>query len=108
MSNTPEEKDSPLKDLEISEELVDFEVMGVNVKARMISGEDYADIMDQASNGQQLNRALYGRLLINTCVIEPKGINPKKLKPAAWALIVSGLEDELGFSEVARKKFESR
>lgn len=106
-----EEKNSPqpgLSDLEIIDELVEFEVLGVPIKAKMISGEEYADIMDQSSNGQELNRALYGRLLISTCVIEPKGIDSRKLKAAAWALIVTGLEDELGFSEVARKKFESR
>ncbi len=106
-----EEKNSPqpgLSDLEITDEIVEFEVMKVPIKARMISGEDYADVMDQASSGQELNRTLYGRLLIGICIVEPKGMDPKKLKPAAWALIVSGLEDALGFSEVARKKFEQR
>jgi len=100
------EQENPAAALYVDETTHRFSVLGVEIQFREISGQEYMDIIDQCAmvrgTETKLNRSLYSALLIEKCVLAPK-IDPRKLKPAALALLVAELEGRLGLTEVAQK-----
>jgi hypothetical protein len=86
------------------------DVNGIPMKIREISGEEYTALVERCMDKAKatLDRQKYFAEIVKTCVVEPKGIETKRLKPGPLTAIVQKIEDVLGLSEVVQKNLLNR
>lgn len=97
-----------LEDLYRKEDTAEIDVLGVKFKVKILSGVEYLDIVDEASDARGMpNRGKYARRLIKSCVIEPV-VDIDKLKPIAFVLLLGALEEQHGATELVAKKLKLR
>lgn len=104
LEESPEYK---IEDLYRKEDTAEVDVLGVKFKVKILSGVEYLDIVDEASDRGVPNRGKYARRLIKSCVIEP-AVDIDKLKPIAFVLLLGALEEQHGATELVAKKLSLR
>lgn len=88
-----------------SEVIHEETIFGITFKIKEIPGDEYTGLVDRCTDMAkgELQRRKYFFDLIKTCVVEPKDINIKMLKPGALTALAARIEDILGLTEVMQK-----
>jgi len=93
-----EEEVNNVENLYVSDEPVEFEVKGVKIKYKELSGLEFTSISDELnidpSNPEELSSRKYMKKIIEKCVIEPK-LDVEKLKTDVLLKIVEEVQGGL-------------
>lgn len=103
-----EKEEGNVENLYVSDKPVEFEVEGVKIKYKELSGLEFTKISDELgidpNNPEELSSKDYMRKIINKCVIEPE-LDVDRLKMNVLLKIVSevqgGLDVEGGLENLS-------
>lgn len=106
----PEEKPKATIDsLYVKQDLITINVMGVGMKIKQLSGEDFLKLTEDCfeADGKTLKPEKYIPKLINEVVIEPK-MEVSRLNIEAYTLIGDEIQRALGLDKVVPKNLQPK
>jgi len=101
---------SPQQDLSkiyVSDTPFSKEIEGVLFKWKEMPGEDVVELT-VPKEGKKFNQKEFIRTLIETVVVEPKGLDVSKLKPLVYTLLSAEIQASFGLTEVVQKNLEKK
>lgn len=87
-------------------------VRGIDFTCREIDGDEFLDMAQACvkvqGNTEVIDRKKYMKLIFSACVVSPKLDFNRPLKAAVMTQLLDGIEERLGLTEMARKKWGMR
>lgn len=97
-----------LESLYAKTELFTFMVSGITFKARDLTTDNLFDITKKATVNGEVMQNIYAREIMKACIVEPKIEFERELRGIVVAQIIGELENVLGLTELAQKKWKMR